>query len=259
MTTERDQFAHPRGNAPTLMLGDCLTRMREIPSDTVDLILADLPYGVTRCAWDSVIPLPSLWEQYCRVLRPRGAVVLTAMQPFASALVMSKPDWFLYDWVWEKGNATGFLNAKRAPLRAHESVLVFAPRQPTYNPQFTHGHARKTAKRKTVNSECYGKALKLVDYDSTSRYPRSVQFFSSDKQRGNFHPTQKPMRLMEYLIRTYSNPGDLVLDNAMGSGTTGVACRNTGRVFIGIESDAAYFAIAQRRIFLPLELAVEAA
>lgn len=242
-------------STPTLMLGDCLERMQEIPSGTVDLILADLPYGTTCCAWDSIIPLAPMWEQYCRILKPRGAVVLTAMQPFTSALVMSKPDWFLYDWVWEKGNATGFLNAKKAPLRAHESVLVFAPAQPTYNPQFTHGHARKTAKRKTVNSECYGKALKLTEYDSTSRYPRSVQFFSSDKQRGNFHPTQKPVRLMEYLIRTYSNPGDHVLDNAMGSGTTGVACRNTGRVFTGIESDPAHFATAQQRIFLPLELA----
>jgi site-specific DNA-methyltransferase (adenine-specific) len=239
----------------TLMLGDCLERMREIESGTVDLVLADLPYGTTRCAWDSIIPLAPLWEQYRRVLKKRGAVVLTAAQPFTSALVMSNPDWFLYEWVWEKGNATGFLNAKKAPLRAHESVLVFCAGQPTYNPQLTHGHARKTTKRKTVNSECYGKALKLTEYDSTSRYPRSVQFFSSDKQRGNYHPTQKPVALMEYLVRTYSNPGDVVLDNAMGSGTAGVACRNTGRRFIGIEQGAEHFATAQRRILLPLELA----
>lgn len=239
----------------TLMLGDCLERMREIESGTVDLVLADLPYGTTRCAWDSIIPLAPLWEQYRRVLKRRGAVVLTAMQPFTSALVLSNPDWFLYDWVWEKGNATGFLNAKKQPLRAHESVLVFCAGQPTYNPQFTHGHARKTTKRKTVTSECYGKSLTLTDYDSTSRYPRSVQPFSSDKQRGNYHPTQKPVALMEYLVRTYSNPGELVLDNVMGSGTAGVACRNAGRRFIGIEQDEAHFGTAQRRILLPLELA----
>lgn len=241
---------------PVLYLGDCLDRMQEIPGGTVDLILADLPYGTTRCAWDSVIPLAPLWEQYRRVLKRRGAVVLTAAQPFTSALVMSNPDWFLYDWVWEKGAATGHLNAKRAPMRAHESVLVFAQCQPTYNPQMTRGHERKTSVKRADESELYGKQkFAPLAYDSTSRYPRTVQFFSSDKQRGSYHPTQKPLALMEYLVRTYSNPGEIVLDNAMGSGTTGVACRNAGRQFIGIESDEAHFATARQRIFLPLELA----
>lgn len=240
---------------PTLMRGDCMERMSDIPDGSIDLILADLPYGTTQCKWDSIIPLVPLWTHYRRVIRKRGAIVLTAMQPFTSALVMSNPDWFLYEWIWEKGNATGFLNAKKAPLRAHESVLVFCDGQPTYNPQMTHGHARKTNKRKTVNSECYGKSLQLTEYDSTSRYPRSVQFFSSDKQRANLHPTQKPLALMEYLVRTYSNPGERVLDNAMGSGTVGVACAIAGREFTGIEKDPVHFGTAERRIILPIERA----
>lgn len=155
---------------------------------------------------------------------------------------------FRYEWIWEKGNATGFLNAKRQPLRAHESVVVFYRRQPTYNPQLTHGHERKTAKKKSVNSECYGKALKLTEYDSSSGYPRSVQFFSSDKQKANYHPTQKPVSLGQYLVRTYSNPGDVVLDNTMGSGSFGVAALLEGRRFIGIEKDPAIFNCAQDRI-----------
>lgn len=231
-----------------LMLGDCLERMSEIESGTVDLILADLPYGTTQCAWDEVIPMAALWEQYLRVAKPEAAIVLTAAQPFTSALVMSRPDLFRYEWIWEKGNATGFLNAKKQPLRAHESALVFYRKQPTYNPQMTAGHERKTASRKTVNSECYGKALTLTQYDSTERYPRSVQFFSSDKQTGNFHPTQKPVALMEYLIRTYAVPGMVVLDNTMGSGTTGVAALRCGCDFIGIELDPEHFATAEARI-----------
>lgn len=231
-----------------LMLGDCLERMKEIEAGTVDLILADLPYGTTQCAWDEVIPMAALWEQYLRVAKPEAAIVLTAAQPFTSMLVMSRPDLFRYEWIWEKGNATGFLNAKKQPMRAHESALVFYRKQPTYNPQMTAGHERKTASRKTVNSECYGKAISLTNYDSTERYPRSVQFFSSDKQSGNYHPTQKPVALMEYLIRTYAAPGMTVLDNAMGSGTTGVAALRCGCAFIGIELDPSHFETASARI-----------
>ena len=161
----------------------------------------------------------------------------------------------------DKGNATGFLNAKKQPLRAHESAQVFYRKQPVYNPQMTFGHERKTAKRKTVNSECYGKALALTEYDSTERCPRSVQFFSSDKQTGSFHPTQKPVAWMAYLVRTYTNPGQVVLDNTMGSGTTGVACVQAGRGFIGIERDLdengnrlGYFDTAQARIAEAIEV-----
>lgn len=231
-----------------LYQGDCLDLMSQLPDASVDMILCDLPYGMTECKWDSVIPLAKLWDQYNRIAKPNAAIVLNAMQPFTSALIMSQPHSFRYEWVWEKGNATGFLNAKKQPLRAHETAAVFYRRQPTYNPQMTHGHERKTASRKSVNSECYGKALELVDYDSTSRYPRSVQFFSSDKQRANLHPTQKPVALCEYLIRTYTNSGELVLDNCMGSGTTGVACMRSGRRFVGMELDTNYFGTAKARI-----------
>lgn len=232
----------------TLHLGDCLEVMRRLPDASVDLVLADLPYGTTQCSWDVVIPFDALWEQYLRIAKPEAAIVLCAAQPFASLVVASNPAHYRYEWIWEKGNATGFLNAKKQPLRAHESAQVFYRRQPVYNPQMTSGHQRRTAKRKTVNSECYGKALALTEYDSTDRYPRSVQYFSSDKQTANFHPTQKPVGWMAFLIATYTNPGGLVLDNTMGSGTTGVACMQLGRSFIGIERDVQYFEIAQHRI-----------
>jgi DNA modification methylase len=231
-----------------LLFGDCLEVMDQIPDGSVDMILADLPYGTTRCAWDVVIPFDPLWEQYWRVAKPNAAIVLCAAQPFTSLLVTSNMADYRYELIWEKGNATGFLNAKKQPLRAHESAQVFYRRQPTYNPQMTSGHARKTTKRKTVSSEVYGKSLRLTEYDSTKRYPRSVQFFSSDRQRANFHPTQKPVAWMEFLIRTYSNQGEVVLDNTMGSGTTGVACLNTGRDFIGIEKDLDIYATAHDRI-----------
>ncbi len=232
----------------SLHTGDCLEVMRDIADESVDMILADLPYGATECSWDSVIPLGPLWEQYLRIAKPCAAIVLTGMQPFTSVLVSSQPNLFRYEWIWEKGNATGFLNAKKQPLRAHESVLVFYRRQPIYNPQMTFGHVRQKTKRRAVNSECYGKAMVNTEYDSTDRYPRSVQFFSSDKQIGAFHPTQKPVDLMSFLVRTYTDPGQTVLDNAMGSGTTGVACVRSDRKFIGIDSHGPYVDVARRRI-----------
>jgi site-specific DNA-methyltransferase (adenine-specific) len=232
-----------------LMVGDCLELMRDLPAHSIDLILADLPYGTTQCAWDTVIPFEPLWEQYHRVAKPNAAIVLCAAQPFTSLLVASNLKEYRYEWVWEKGNATGFLNAKRQPLRAHETAQVFYRKQPTYNPQMTAGHARKTSKRKPpVSSAVYGKGITVTDYDSTERYPRSVQFFSSDKQRANYHPTQKPVAWMEFLIRTYSNVGDTVLDNTMGSGTVGEAALRTGRNFIGMELDPATAGTAQQRI-----------
>lgn len=231
-----------------LMLGDCLELMKEIGSGTVDMILCDLPYGTTCCSWDAVIPFEQLWEQYERVIKENGAIVLFAAQPFAAVLATSNLKLFRYEIIWEKPSATGFLNAKKQPLRAHENILVFYKSQPTYNPQKTFGHERKTANRKDIGSEHYGKQVNIKSYDSTERYPRSVQVFSSDKQKQAFHPTQKPVALCEYLIRTYTNEGDTVLDNCIGSGTTGVACVNTGRAFIGIEQEQKYFEIAQERI-----------
>lgn len=239
----------------SLYRGDCLEVMQSIPNASVDLVLADLPYGTTQCAWDVVIPFEPLWEQYLRIAKPEAAIVLCAAQPFTSMLVASNPGIYKYEWIWEKGAATGFLNAKKQPLRAHESAQVFYRKQPTYNPQMTTGHERKTSKRKSVESECYGKALQLTEYDSTERYPRSVQFFSSDKQTASFHPTQKPVSWMRFLIATYTNAGQVVLDNTMGSGTTGVAAVQLGRRFIGIEKDTdengnplGYLDIARQRI-----------
>lgn len=231
-----------------LIHGDCLEKMASVPDESIDLILCDLPYGTTMCAWDVAIPFEPLWAHYERIIKHNGAIVLTAAQPFASILACSNLKLFRYEWIYEKPAATGFLNAKKQPLRAHENVLVFYKNQPTYNPQKTVGHERKTSARKSVNSECYGKAFNLTQYDSTERYPRSVQTFNSDKQKLNAHPTQKPVALMRYLIETYSNNGDLVLDNCMGSGTTGVACVESGRQFIGIEKDRHYFEIAKQRI-----------
>ncbi len=231
-----------------LMLGDCLERMKEIETGTVDMILCDLPYGTTCCSWDAVIPFEPLWEQYKRVIKDNGAIVLFAAQPFTAVLAASNLDMFRYEWIWEKPAATGFFNAHFQPLRAHENILVFYKSKPTFNPIKTFGHERKTAKRKDIGSEHYGKQVNIKAYDSTERYPRSVQLFSSDKQKSNFHPTQKPIALCEYLIRTYTNEGETVLDSTMGSGTTGVACVNTGRAFIGIEQEQKYFDIAQERI-----------
>lgn len=234
---------------------DCFDVFPQIASGTVDLVCADIPYGTTQCRWDSVLDLPLMWEQLYRIVKPSAAIVLFSAQPFTSVLVNSNLRDWRSEWIWEKGNATGFLNAKKQPLRAHENIEVFYRRQPTYNPQFTHGHERRTSKRKTVNSECYGKALTLTKYDSTSRYPRDVQFFSSDKQTGNYHPTQKPLALVQYLIETYSNPGDTVLDFTMGSGTAGVACQQTERNFIGIEKDAAIYRTACQRMGIKQECA----
>ncbi|EPB1657402.1 DNA-methyltransferase [Klebsiella pneumoniae] len=234
---------------------DCFDVFPEIASDTVDLVCADIPYGTTQCRWDSVLDLALMWEQLYRIVKPSAAIVLFSAQPFTSVLINSNLRDWRSEWIWEKGNATGFLNAKKQPLRAHENIEVFYRRQPTYNPQFTHGHERRTSKRKTVNSECYGKALTLTKYDSTSRYPRDVQFFSSDKQTGNYHPTQKPLALVQYLIETYSNPGDTVLDFTMGSGTAGVACQQTERNFIGIEKDAVIYRTACERMGIKQERA----
>ena len=236
-------------NSPyELFHGDCLERMKEIASGTVDMILCDLPYGTTCCSWDAVIPFEPLWAEYERVIKQNGAIALFSAQPFTAVLACSNLKLFRYEWIWEKPNATGFLNAKKQPLRAHESILIFYKSQPTYNPQKTFGHERKTAKKKVIGSEHYGKQLSVKDYDSTERYPRSVQVFSSDKQKQALHPTQKPVSLCEYLIRTYTNAGELVLDSTMGSGTTGVACINTGRRFIGIEKDTSYFETAKTRL-----------
>lgn len=228
-----------------LMNGDCLELMKGIPDGTVDMVLCDLPYGTTQNKWDSVIPFDLLWTEYRRACRKGASIVLTAAQPFTSALVMSNPAQFKYQWVWEKSRPTGHLDCNRKPLRLHEDVCVFYSGQPTYNPQGLIP-CNKIRKARSTNGTNYGSAQK----DSVSKfenYPTSVLICPSEDNR-SAHPTQKPVALMEYLIRTYTNEGMTILDNCMGSGTTGVACVNTGRKFIGIEMDAGYFEIAQRRI-----------
>lgn len=235
-----------------LMMGDCLERMSEIATGSVDLILTDPPYGTTACKWDAVIPFEPMWAQVWRVLKPNGAAVLFAAQPFTSALVMSQPQKFRYSWVWEKSKATSFLWAKRRPMAAHEDIIVFAKRLPSYFPQMTSGQPYSKGTRKdTVQEQLkQGKAVKgtAIKNESGERFPRTVQKFTTAEREGKLHPTQKPVALMEYLIRTYTNEGETVLDFTMGSGTTGVACVNTRRQFIGIERDPDYFQIARSRI-----------
>jgi len=208
------------------------------------MILCDLPYGTTACKWDTVIPFEPLWAQYRRVAKRNAAIVLTASQPFTTALIASNMREFRYSWVWEKNKATGHLNANRLPLRAHEDVCVFG--SPRYLPVMGEGAAYSNSHKAGDSGDCYGKVAESRRDNVTTRYPRSVVRFPVEARPQ--HPTQKPVALMEYLIRTYTNEGETVLDNCMGSGTTGVACVNTGRNFIGIEQDDKYFAIAKQRI-----------
>lgn len=232
-----------------MMHGDCLELMKSIPDGSVDMILCDLPYGTTACKWDVIIPFDKLWEQYNRIIKKNGAIVLTASQPFTTALISSNIKMFKYCWVWEKTLGANPMLAKKQPIRKHEDVCVFYTKQPTYNPQFESGKPYKDRHRKS--------GLKALHLDSPgekkainnlgTRYPSTVQKFNNGNN-GNVHPTQKPVALLEYLIRTYTNEGETVLDNCAGSGSTGVACLNTGRKFIGIERDDKYFEIAKKRI-----------
>lgn len=229
-----------------VLQGDCLALLPHVPDVSVDMVLCDLPYGITQNAWDSVIELPALWAQYKRVLRPGGAVVLTASQPFAATLVTSNPHAFKYEWIWEKEAGTGFLNAKKQPLRSHEQVLVFYWFQPAYNPQMEAGKAYTQKKGGLTSNYNPDSKDNIVTVNTGERYPKTVLRFSRDKNK--VHPTQKPVALFEYLIRTYTNEGATVLDNCCGSGTTGVACRNTGRNFIQMELDPKYCEIARGRV-----------
>jgi DNA modification methylase len=229
-----------------LMHGDCLEMMKLIPAGSVDMVLADPPYGTTACKWDTVIPLEAMWAELKRVIKPNGVIVMTASQPFTSALVMSNPKMFKYCWVWDKDRSSGSLNANRMPLKYHEDVCVFYNKLPLYNPQMTKG--KMINKGGAKGGGVYGKT-KEKRYSSDTYYPRSIQMFKGcHNMTGKVHPTQKPVALMEYLIRTYTNEGETVLDFTMGSGTTGVACVNTARKFIGIELDQGYFDIAKERI-----------
>lgn len=235
-----------------LINGDCIDVMRTLEDESVDMILCDLPYGTTaRNKWDSEIPLDALWAEYSRIIKSNGVIALWSQMPFSAKLAMSNTAMFRYEWIIEKTTATGFLNAKKMPLKAHENVLVFYKSLPQYHPQITHGHPRKVStaahKRNSKMTTNYGR-YGLTSYDSTDRYPRDVLRFKWDRQKSSLHPTQKPVAACEYFISTYTSEGDIVLDNCMGSGTTGVACVNLNRRFIGIELDEQYFEIAKERI-----------
>lgn len=228
-------------------LGDCLDLMPLLDSESIDLILADLPYGTTRNKWDAVIPFDKMWKEYERIIKPNGAIVLTAAQPFTSALVMSNPDLFKYEWIWSKTIGSGQLNAKKQPLRTHESVLVFYKNPPIYNPQMTKGKPYHMKRKATYEGPGYNQQRPNETKNDGYRLPKSVLEVPNPRIKGG-HPTQKPVALMEYMIKTYTNKGDIVLDNVVGSGTTAVASINTNRHFIAFEKDEKYYDISKDRI-----------
>ena len=236
----------------TLLHGDCLELMKSIPDGSVDMVLCDLPYGKTSCEWDSVIPFETLWEQYNRIIKKNGAIVLFGSEPFTSRLVMSNVKNFKHDWIWQKNAGSNFGCVKFQPMREHEHVLVFCngktPYYPIMQERAESGRVRvKTVVKYNTKTEAYADTLhnEVISKRPDLRYPSSIQKFN--RERG-FHPTQKPVALLEYLVKTYTNEGDLVLDNCMGSGSTGVACVNTRRRFIGMELEKSYFDVAVQRI-----------
>lgn len=248
ITNVSPAIAKPFVSRSTFYQGDCLIEMDKIAEESVDAIIADLPFGTTQNKWDSVLPLDKLWVQYKRILKANGCVVLFGNQPFTTDLIYSNKQWFKYEIIWDKGRASGHLNAKIMPLRKHDNILVFAKKKTTYNPQFTEGVAyTRTSKSETCRGN-YGKHNDSTIENDGYRYPTSIFYEPIGKQQNKIHPTQKPIGLLEMLVKTYTNEGDTVLDNTMGSGTTGVACKKTGRHFIGIEKDEKYFEIAVSRV-----------
>jgi site-specific DNA-methyltransferase (adenine-specific) len=234
-----------------LLQGDCLQVMQNLPAQSVEAIITDLPYGTTDCSWDEVIPFEPMWEQVKRILKPRGVFVTTASQPFTSKLVMSNPEWFRYEWVWEKSSSTGFFDANHRPLKSHENILVFADGLTTYHPQKIKGepnHARNARTEPDKFATYHGESKRIPSDVSGMKFPRSVIKFSKHPETEDLHPNQKPVSLYEYLILTYTNPGDTVLDMCAGSGTTGEAAIKTGRGCILIEKKPEYFGIIQNRM-----------
>jgi site-specific DNA-methyltransferase (adenine-specific) len=259
-----------------LICGDCLEVMKTIPEGSVDAVVTDLPYGTTACSWDTIIPFEPMWEQVKRLLKPRGVFVTTASQPFTSKLVMSNLEWFKYEWIWEKSSSGGFINAKNAPMQYHENVLVFCNGITIYNPIMRDYSSitKSTFRKNSVVKKFYGSQnnihkIEIVEHEldfQRGSFPKAEIYFNSVNvaNDGRLHPSEKPIALYEYLIRTYTNKGDTVLDICMGSGTTLVACANTGRNGIGIEIDPGYFKIAEKRIHdaqqhVPLPMAMETA
>lgn len=234
-----------------LIHGDCLELMKDIPDKSIDMILCDLPYGTTQNKWDSVIPLDGLWKQYKRIIKDNGAIVLFGQGKFTAEMMLSEPKLHRYNLIWDKVLSSGFLNANRMPLRSHEDIMVFYKRLPQYNPQKTKGKPNNSkGKPKQNENNNYGHFEFVDNKDELGgmKHPKSIVIFEKPHPSITIHPTQKPVELLEYLIKTYTNEGEVVLDNTMGSGSTGVACVNTNRSFIGIELDENYFNIAKKRI-----------
>ena len=246
---------------------DCFDVMPTFPDHSFDAIIVDLPYGTTKCKWDSILDLTKLWNEYQRLIKYNGAILMFAQTPFDKVLGSSNLDWLRYEWIWEKTQSTGFLNAKKMPMKSHENILVFYKNLPTYNPQKTQGHKPINSYTKRANIQnkttVYGKVKNDVSGGGeTDRFPRSIIKFASDKQRnklnGTIHPTQKPLKLLEYLVKTYTNEGDLILDNCSGSGTLGLACQNTNRKSVMIEMDTDFYNIGMKRmeITVPSEIVI---
>jgi site-specific DNA-methyltransferase (adenine-specific) len=231
-----------------VILGDCLEVMKDIPDKSIDAIISDLPYGTTACKWDTIIPFEPLWEQYKRIIKDNGAIVLTASQPFTSALVMSNVKMFKYEWIWYKNVNSNFMLAKKQPLRHHESICIFYKNLPTYNPQMVAGkpYSRKRSADEILDTDHFDTKFLRKDSISSKRYPKSVLEIARDERQ--LHPTQKPVALFEYFIKTYTNEGDLVLDNCAGSFTTAIASENLKRNWICIEQDETYCEIGRKRV-----------
>lgn len=241
----------------SIVHGDCFDVMPYIDDKSIDAIICDLPFGTTKCNWDCPVDLNELWKHYKRIIKNNGVILLFAQTPFDKVLGCSNLEWLRYEWIWQKTHPTGHLNAKKMPMKAHENILVFYKNLPTYNPQKTYGHKRKVSKAehkiKCIDScDIYNKGQKLTTYDSTERYPTSIQTFASDKQNakltGTKFSTQKPLKLLEYLVKSYTNEGDLVFDSCAGSGTTGLAAKNLNRKYIMIEIIEEFYNLSLKRI-----------
>ena len=232
-----------------LLQGDCIEQMKTIKSGSVDAIITDPPYGTTACKWDSVIDFELMWQQINRIIKPNGAIVLFGSQPFTSSLIMSNPKMFRYEWVWQKSRPANFMNTKYQPMKYHENILVFSVKRHNYYPIKFKGNKNHASKPRNGKSNIYNIKNNKNGVDTNDmKFPKSIAEFKSTDSTKNLHPTQKPIALMEYLIKTYTNENETVLDFTMGSGSTGVACQNTKRNFIGIERDNKYFDIATNRI-----------
>jgi DNA modification methylase len=248
-TEESEKKTNPKNTKITLWNGDCIEEMKRIPSKSIDMVCCDPPYGTTQCKWDSSIDLNKMWIELKRITKENGAIVIFSAQPFTSKLIASNFAMFKQDLIWKKNTGGNFFNAKKMHMCRHETICVFYRKQCTFNRQFSYGKPYKTKHKKSHNSDIYGKDLEeVISISDGKRNPITILDFNAVLNRGRYHPSQKPVELMEYLIKTYTNEGDVVLDFSMGSGTTGVAAKNTERSFIGIELDENYFNIAEKRI-----------